>query len=644
MSLDYKGKPEFFRKRNLATKVSFLKDLPDSVVIQDPSRTVEDQIFTDLFLLYKKGESLKDGFSKLNPAGFIPVEESSSVIAAIQRINPNAEIYTVITFGLFKEACEYISSRGKSLDDEFVINISKVPDPKEQSIQYTKKYKGVSTSGDDWITEFLLSGSAIAGLMLAGHMVDVFGINTERLTFESNSSGNEPKLWFLQGFPLGVSLLIELGINLAVVNLVFGKSSTLSPELRNKFIELADKPEERKKIFLANGYDYDKFVNNNKFNDYKAIKEYALNYISTYSESLNYDHWIGWLQTLECQELLKGSMVLGPIYSNKWKKIFENQDQQSTNPLEQAEKDQDLFESQMSVSLKSYFSSILSLHNDTYNKLYVAYSYNVDERTLCCLLWFLGPLDTKTLENISSLLKLTMFRVNIDLKNLIVFLKNELTTFMLTLVLDSLSKIIYNILNKIFDKLFSVPTNDIDAAIKLCRGIDIVFEMLQLCYKSIISYLEDIVANLYTHLVKQNSNALVASSTVIDRRTAVIITSLLDSVINKLNSVKNICPKEPGSNNIEFINEQAADAAINFVVTKMPTLFPILNIPEEERRKYFKDTQGFTTNLLKIDVRGTDNNGNIIISDNDLKSDCIQNSPALQSTVLGQRIANILKS
>ena len=157
MGLDYSGIPEFSRDRDLF--ISSLSDnLLSSAIEEDSRDSIEDRIFDDVARTYLKGEALKEALGNMDQAGFIPVESMSKVISSIQRVNPDADSYDVITFGLFKEACEFLHSRSTSMNEEF-LGAYNIIDPDLQAQTITSVHKSTTKdSGDDWISDFLIGG------------------------------------------------------------------------------------------------------------------------------------------------------------------------------------------------------------------------------------------------------------------------------------------------------------------------------------------------------------------------------------------------------------------------------------------------------------------------------------------------------
>jgi len=645
MSLDYDGIPRFKRERDL-----FLERISPNAVNDFLDQDVriedeEDAVFDDIARVFLKGDALIKGLGAMNPLAFIPVEAESPVVNSLQRVFPDKGDFTVITFGEFKEACEFIVGRMGAINEEYLRNFN-IIDPKLEGTSVTTTHKGVERSGDDWVTEFLLASTAFAGLMIGGFVQDVFGTIIPRAT----GPANEPKQFFAQGIGVGLALLIEIGVNFAALKLLFSGTNTLDGDIESQFGELAENPAKRKEVLEGAGYDYAALRRNQRYDDYKAIKTYCLNYIArTSTQQLNYDHWIGWLQVLENHQIVRGAFALAPNFSRKWRKFQTTAQTTVTGSLVEDDELSDVFDeeaikSALNTGLRSYLSSILTLSNEAYNNQFDAFILKIDERLLCCLMYFLGPMDADTLRTISNLLKLATFRINLNLIDLLTFLSESVLTAILNMMASYVSQIIDKIVKKIFDLFFGIPETDIQAAIQLCAGIDILFKIFELSLDTVLDFLGNIVQNLNSLIQQSHSKQTLGASIYVERRLVHTIVALIDAIIAKLDRAKDICRLPEDGSPVEVIDDRAAEAALDFVVNELPALFPVLEVSEDVRRKHFRNTGGFVTKNLGIEIPGTDDSGRSEDIDIDQKVvDCAQQSPASKSVQLAQQIVNQFK-
>jgi hypothetical protein len=646
MGLDYNGLPKFKRERDLHAK-DINPYLVDSFIESAPEPENEaDALFDNIARAFLKGEALKAGLGNMNPAAFIPVEEESSVVSSIQRVFPG-ESSAQITFGQFKESCEELANRMASVDEDYIG--SPIPvDPKLESTSFTNKHKGSSSNGDDWISAFLSGGSAFAGLMLAGFMQDVFGMNEPRTTIESNSSGDECKQWYAQGMPAGLSLLIELGVNFLSLQAMFAGSMTLSDEVAQEFDKLSKSPSKRKKILEAHGYDYEALRKNQKYDDHKAIKTYCLNYIASNTNQTNsYDHWLGWLQVTESQGIVKTAMATGPVFSRKWANFSKTNSQtyQEDEGLgERLENDLKIAsEIALTSAMKGYLSSVATESMSAYDKAADSFSFRVDERLLCCMLYFLGPMDTGTLRLISSMLKLATFQATIRITDFISFLSESAKAVLLSMLTQYVSEIMDTVISKIIGLFNSVADNDLLMAIKLCLGMDILFKIFQYVVNKVVDFMVIVVEQLNEMLLGTTGKLTVAASVSVERKILFTFISMLDAIIVKYESLRGMC--SPIDDNSGYNDEVIADAAVAFVANELPNLYPVLALPEDVRRKHFNSTPGFVSQNLKIEIPGFEDGIPGSAQDPDTAvNDCASNSSATKSAIVANNIINAFKS
>jgi hypothetical protein len=645
MGLDYNGIPEFSRKRDLF--ISSLEDnLLSSVIEEDSRDSIEDRIFDDIARTYLKGEALKEALGDMDKAGFIPVEASSKVISSIQRVNPDADNYNVITFGLFKEACEFLHSRSTSLNEEF-LGTYNIIDPDLQGQTITSVHKNtVKDSGDDWISDFLIAGSAVAGIMLTGYLSDLFTTNAPKAT----APDNEVKQWGAQGATIAVALLIELGITYAVMLSKFGGSNTVDLETLNSFKDLENDPVGRNKILSDAGYDYEALRKNQEFDDYTAIKDYSIQYIKAQKEQQKYQHWVSWISVVANQGLVKHGLAMAPVFSEKWAS-FSNEGESSSSG---GESDSDVFDlakdkvvSNFNNGLKSYLSNLVSASNNAYNSTYSAYNFQLDERVLCCIIYFMGPLDVSALKSISSILKLALIRFNISFGNLTSFLLDASLTSILNMATTYASKLISKMSDEILSTFFGLPKNDLEAILKICIGMDWLLKIINEAMAAIVKMIEDLLNQLRLAIKLIAGKTELMSITIAENRAALTIVSMIDSIAQNIEHANAVCQTKVDDEDLPSINNyDAADAAINFVAVELPNLFPVMDMNQEDRRKYFRDIPGFETEVLGIVVPGTDSKGNQLrpLEFSDPVTDCASQSMASESIALGRKLSELFKA
>ena len=107
MNIEYNGRPDFSRPRKLSEIESidyFNDNLYGGFTGQNEKDAYTDKLFTDLARVYLKGEVLKEGLSKMNPAQFIPIDDSADAVrAAATRIAAEeSQIGKIITYSMYQ--------------------------------------------------------------------------------------------------------------------------------------------------------------------------------------------------------------------------------------------------------------------------------------------------------------------------------------------------------------------------------------------------------------------------------------------------------------------------------------------------------------------------------------------------------------
>lgn len=657
MALDYQGTPARDFKRNLKDPLNPLS-LDDNTVLEQIAQVPDDLVFDELAKVYMKGNHLLNGLAAMDPAGFIPVKEGDSVKVAIQRLNPSGAT-DAITFGMFKTASEFIANRASALDEEFLLAFD-VIDPAAIGSTVTKKHKDQNDSKKDWITDFLVGLSPIAGMIISGYVADAAMTSSLKVPVPDGPvAGTQPTTYHAQGLGVGLALLIEIGAkSLIFFNAFTSDNDALSPEVREKFEELSNSPTMRQEVLEAAGYDYEALTQNRRFDDHMEIKTYSLNYISSRDSSVRYDHWIAWANVLENQSLISGSIAMAPTFSNRWKKFSETNDPSVvvtskftidddpifTDDDADAELDfKDAIETGLTQGLKNYFSSVLTVSDTHYSKAYATFSMQLDPRLLCCILWFLGPLDTDNIAKMAQILRLLALSINVNWRDLLGRITEDTLASVLNMIAAYVSKIITGIFNDILQQMFKIPNTDLEVAFQKCIGIEIIFNLIQKAMIMIAKQMNLIIKELNALLFSIGGKATANIEVSAERRWMVVLAGMMDAIVDKLDLAKEGCTFEQDIDPA-VLNELAADAAVDFVSTQLPDQFPILVVPEDVRRKFFKDIPTFTTKNLELEVQGTDSSGNsVILTREQTVADCGEGGRAAEGVALGAKIAKIMK-
>lgn len=646
MSLDYKGIPDFIRERELSlTNVS--SNRLNAFLSKEASVSREDAIFDSNTRVFIKGEALKQAIANMDPAGFIPVEDGAAVRASIHRILSGGR-NDIILFGLFKESCEFIASRNTSIDEEFLLKFN-IVDSKLESSTITTKHKSIVSDGNDWITSFLEQLSSFAGMLIAGKMADLSFLISPQLDINSEGGTGAFKSWGAQGSLIALCLLIELGVSQFEFKRLYGNSSSVPKDIKDNFESLYNDPSKREEILNGAGFDYSLFKQNQRFNDYKAIKDYCVEYISKHQDSLNYDHWISFSQVIDSQAVIKQTLALAPAFSNKWRKYYSigPQSQTTTTTTIDTVIDNenvlgDFVAYKMNTSLSEYLTDVGRTVNSSYDKTYQSLAYEVDPSLICCLVWYLGPLDTTSLKQISSVLKIANLGTYLNAKDMLSYFGESMLVSLMHMMCHYASHILDSIVHSVYKKFMNVPDETIASAGNRCLGLNLILDISGISLKFTVQYIESMINQLRGMINKISHKAEIHSSNIQKRRTYKTLSLLLDHIIANIDAIQPLCPPS-GSTLSTVDNNTIADKTFEIVATVIPNAFPVLKMPESDRRKHFANLPPAILPDLGIEIPGTDNNGIANIYITTKKTECGEDLGANKNIILGNQFATFMR-
>jgi len=609
MSLDYSGIPNLDRNRKVFTEVPTRNQLDSALSKESPSVDEEDILFDDVIRTFLKGEALKEAIGNMDPNGFIPVEEESSVRASIQRLFPDSSP-SVITFGMFKEACDAVAQANLNLNEDWILKYN-ITDPKLDHAAVITKFKDIDKSGNDWITAFLDMLSPFAGILIAGALNDIWLLASKSMGIDTHGDTGEIKSFAAGGVPFAIALLVEIGWTLYEFNALF-KDSKLPEDIKNNIEKMSSDPKERRRILEENGIDYSKMQRNQRYNDYEAIRNYSLTYIQRHQDNLNYHHWVCYSQVAESQVLTRSAASMAPAFSDKWRKLYKigstGVAQASTTITEVGEENiltpeaVPYVKSAINTKLSGYIKSLNSKFNTAYNEIYQSLNFEIDPCLVCCLVHFFGKMNTDILKRLSTLLRIAGLSFTASLAEILARLMEGFIIGILNMLVSYLSQLIDSLVRKISAELQEVLPLFNDSRWRclgippIMLGIDIAVEYIFEIFIDILKALEGVIIALESG---SKNWALNSASSKLLATMAVWI----DKLANKIDSAQTLCSIESS------IDDATSDTLVSIAID-MDKLYPVMKMAEEEKRKHFADIPSIDLEYLGTEIPGTDSNGN----------------------------------
>lgn len=641
MPLDYQGVPQFSRERSLFLSRIDTNQLSTFVEKQTLTKTPADTVFDEITKLFIKGEVLKNGLANMNPAGFIPVEAGASVITSIQRLYPGNDNYQSITFGMFKTACEAVAERYSALDENFILNFNAV-DPKLENSSVTVTHKSIKIDSSDWLTQFLDRLSPFAGMLIAGKMADLSFLISPQLDVNSEGGTGAFKSWGAQGTPVAISLLIELGFGIYEYNRTFKNHSNIPNEVHQAMQSLHNDPAKREQILTDAGFDYSSLKSNQSYNDSKAIKDYALAYISRNQDNLNFHHWIAYSQVVQSQSIVRSVTAMAPTFSNKWRKFYKIGSTTDTqiDVLTVSEEVTGL-EIALNNSLSSYIGHLNDELSQSYNNIYQSFVYQVDPKLICCLVWFLGPIDLDSLKKLSTILTIASTAASFNPAAMLIDIGEGVMVSLTNMLCYYLNIVLDQVIRQISLKLFNIPPLEIDLFVRYCLGINLVFNALEFALNYIIGFIESILDYLHSIARKLSSRQNLLSVSNANSRALMTLKAFIDHIISSISAVQPLCEDKHSGASIS--NDQIADQTFNFVTAALPQLFPVIQLSESDKRKHFSNLRPFDLPALGIEVPGTTPQGASTVYTKGSPTECGSENSAVKNIELGKRFADYLR-
>jgi len=604
MPLDYDGRKPFQRERKLSEIQDidqFRDKLTKDVFGIDERQDAVDDLFLGLATTYLKGNVVKDGLSKMSPAQFIPVEEyADSVRAAANRLaKEDSKEGERITYSLYQKAIEIILGKKWELRGE-VINM-KVPASVEQTSRETSEKLSNAKSSADMVKEFIASNGIITTII---GMLTISPFQTvifQALGLEKGAQGVQ-----IAQIPAGIALFLELGIKAERILAILKGANVSTPLVEQQIDVLANSPQARADALESIGLDYDEFRRGNEFQDSEGIIKYVSDYYTRYGGLdrprgyLTIDHWIAYMHVAQNQQTIRGALNTSSTFSPKFqsfKKQFSNVNPQNDNIFKMSE-DGTEEPTKILIQLASATRAIRSSSESMYEDIIAAFSYQLTDRDLCCLVQIFGKIgDPDIMRTIASLIRI----LAMDLGGEIIRIQDMISGFLGNLAQDALFEIMANV-NEFYYKVAHKITRAFTTDFKnltACNGmfslgwallhsVNVLFGQINGLFRELSSIIGDFGAP------KSGSWRISA-----DRRHLLGVARLLEVLSDSLDLANNCALGDTQSTTTTVISQDDKDfdRAIFSILEEIP---PSLVISEENKKKFFPNPPTYTSENLKF--------------------------------------------
>lgn len=584
--LEYDGVPQPTRRRKLVEQNLELS--PDDPLVDKKPPVKDDRqedvnaLLRRLAGIFAKGEALKRGLSKMDPAQSIPIDQdaNSTVAAATRLFKDESQEGKVITYSMYQKSIDFINDKKWEVRRTYFRPSNVIA--KESVTKKTSETTG--SKKNNFIKEFLdhsgLAGSIIAMLVMSPYQNIIFqalGVEQGAKTAQSIQ------------VPVGIALFIELGIKAEKILQAF-KGAKISTPLVEQAINDMQSPDARAKAFDSFGLDYNDFKKSVELQDHENIVNYVSEYYARYGglvspdSHLSLDHWIAYLTVSQNQHTIRGCLNTADSYSEEFSNIRDpNQSTDIVGNSNSVSSKRD--KSSMSVQFASSVRLLNTNSSDMYDSIVNAFMYQVSDRELCCLVSIFGAnKDTDMMKTISSLLKLLAADLSINIVTIDNIARQMLSNFFASAIFELCSDV-ERMLEKVLLKLAKIFTVDIPG-LEACTGLltlgYAIMESIVLLYNHIKQLLKEILSSILAF--GQGPN--LSWNSAADRRHLSGIAKVLDVIAARFDAVSVCDSSTNGGKPLTALEAKdiAAGEVIHTLLDKSP---PSLQLTNQEIDRYF---------------------------------------------------------
>lgn len=606
MEIGYNGRPEFTRPRKL-TDIGTIEHFKDNLDYEafgdeDQREQLIDQIFTDLAKTYLKGNKLKEGLSKMDPAQYIPIEEAcdSTRAAAIRLNKDESKEGSIITYSLYQKAVDIILAKKWEIRGTAIS--MKLPASVAQTTQQTTEKISNSPKADSMLKEFVSQNGIITTILGMLTISPFQTIIFQALGVEQGAKGIQ-----ISQIPAGIALFLELGIKAERIINALKKSNISTPLVEQQIAELSGSETARAAALKTIGLDYGELKKSKEFIDSEEIIKYVNEYYRRYgglvgpNSHLSIDHWIAYLNVAQNQQTIRGALNTSSEFSPK----FQSYKQQYSPSQDSDENQASIFTerkktSKMFIQLASATRSLKENSNDLYDDILSSFIYQLTDRDLCCLVQVFGAIgNPEVMYTIASLLRI----LATDLSGEIVRIQNIITSFLGNLAQDALFEIAKDInkfYHKIAHKITKTFTTDFEN-LPACNGMLTLGWALLHSVRAIFDQVNALIKDISTIIGNFGQSVDGSWKVSADRRHLLGIARVLEVLAARLD-LANTCELDSKNRSVRP-NNDLTDTDSNFdqaIFTILGEIPPVIPMKTEDIQKHFPDISGKQSQRLKF--------------------------------------------
>ncbi len=602
--IKFDGKPKLERKRKLSEDNfisavdSLLGDKTSKSNLSEREQQV-DSLFTDIARTYIKGNVVKNGLSGMDPAQEIPIDEFDEKTRAAARRLDSSESRegSVITYSMYQAAIDTVMARNWGMRLKFLQLEAPRSAYESSSYTTTESKKGYNEIGNllkEFYEENGIAGSILAMLTLAPFQSIIF----QTLTVEEGAKTAQA----LQ-ISAGLAIFIELGIKAEkIYNLL--KKSKINFALTEAQIVDLEKNEVARAEALSNfGVDYKDLKDSMKVPDSEVIINYVSDYYARYGglvsagSHLSIDHWIAYLDVSKNQQSLRGALNTASSYSQKFRNIKKYGADYANVPVVEEEEYKPVV---IHVEMSSVIRELNSASIDMYDDIVNAFSYQVTDRALCCLVSILGSTSQSNISLLRTLAVILRILAT-DLAANIVELDNIARRFIARKLQAAMLEIMLQ-LNEFYDKIQNKLAKTFTIQIpglENCEGMLTIGFAIEKSIEVIYQELASLIRQMMDTFIDYGSIERGSWKISADRRHLLSIAKVLEIIADRID-LANICSKNSNDSKDlgttkQEIKDEAARNVVHQLIEKSP---PSIQITDSDYAKYFSNIQSTTSDNL----------------------------------------------